>query len=319
MWLALLLASVGAAATIGWRAMRHRLYHANVRFRIIENRAVAGEGELRPPTTRDLQDYFYDAVFNKAACLRLIRRHGLYPSKVAIDPRWAVETMRDDIDVKVFRNQFLREDLDDDVSRTARLAISYASRDRETAYRVVKDLARLVRVSEHQHREHWMAMATRVAQARVDRARRQIAELKQRQTRALVLAVKARGGAAARARAQAFQLLPRVAAARDQLEHAEAAFDRVELRQQIEKRDMGMRFEQVDQYRPTPPPLSRSAELALFGVTAFLLLLPLMRFCVGVFSTRVYLLDDVQRLGLDSLAHLPRGALEPPESLRPRR
>jgi hypothetical protein len=99
-----------------------------------------------------------------------------------------------------------------------------------------------------------------------------------------------------------------VAEARLQREAVSLAIGAEELR-------LGVSVEVAQFLPPPPPPKSKTRLLAVIGVLGFLCVLPLCAIAIGAFDSRVYDLEDVERIGLTGIGQVPRFAHENDGSL----
>jgi len=292
-------ALVCAALVVAAAARKPRSYASRVAFRVIESEMEAASS---PRTNGKLRDYVATVVFSNSRLTSIIKQHGLYPSLMALDPSRAVESMREDIDVEVWRNYFALPHTIDDPARSARLAVTFHGKDAQTVYDTVTQLGRLITESEQHQRVAQAEAALRFSEAQILSAqelvntRRQelIAnQLRREQVRTteagLQLALEAR---------DLEKAIPR---ATKLLEQAEARREQAYMRVQLEKRALGLRWEMIDPGRVEAAGMSKRTLLAWLGALAFLFALPLCAVGVGAFDPHVYDLDDVHRLGLPTV------------------
>lgn len=286
--------TLGMAAALTVRTSRKPgSYQATVTFNLSEEHLDVG---VAPETKAQLSEYIFGGIFTRPRCLELIKTHGLEPDKVTNDANWAIEAMRDRIDIDVSRNYFLEGSSD---TRTARVAITYTDKTPEKAVVVARDLARLVR--EHE-------TATRYAQATaaLERANRRVEDLKRE--------LRAAQDRMIQFRAPNQRTSPSSPVLRNSMEKArrlseilrgtEAAQVAAALRASLEKQGLAMRFEQVD-FEPPATHTSDWRVTAFKGTVLFFMFLPLVGLGVGAADNRVYDLDDVKRLGMEALGHVP--------------
>ena len=288
-----------AGLVIGAGARKPRSYASRVAFRVTESQLEVG---TTPHTNERLRDYVASVVFSNSHLLSIIKQHDLYPALMKRDPSLAVDSMRDDIDVEVWRNYFALPRTADDPARSARLAITYHGNDAQKVFDTVTDLGKLVAESEQRSRVVQAEAALRLAddqvettQALVEQRRRQIIEKQHERD-------------LARAPEVALDLLIQQRILEKALPRAEALLAEVEarrehlyMRAQLEKHALGLRWEMIDPGRIEPKGMSRRTLLTWLGIIAFVLALPLCAIGVGAFDPHVYDLGDVRRLGLPTV------------------
>lgn len=293
-----LLAALGVA---GLRARKVRVYESRVVYRV-------SEGDLDPTTSpaaaKQLRSYILDVVFSSQRLLGVMEELDLYARERRKGPDFAVETMRDDFEVDVWRNYFIEDRRAEEAGRSARIGISYRHPDRQVAFDVVRRLGRLVEEQEQRSRIHLADEAVERASAAVAVARDDLARRRGMIT-AKEMAAR-RAGPAQRA-----MLLMDVDALRKGLGDVEARLHdlerkkaALELRASMERNHLGMRFELVDPGHLAPPGISRPKELVILGIVTFLFMLPLGAMWAGAFDGRIYDAEDVHRLGLRLIGRL---------------
>ena len=298
---------LATAAAVVFVARRTPPVEARVLIRVTESSLMKQDSAL----TGDLAEYLRDAAFTSKNLEKIVERRGLYPLSRARGMQYAVEKLRWDLTVEVYRNYFLERRGFEQPLRTARISVRFQHKDRETAMAVARDLAQLVIDSESKRREHAsgdLAGLVRMAQdnlaAAVDRTHTEMAE---RQA-ALELAQKAKDEeAAAVARVDLMRLAATLKSQEAELRSAREARRTADLQHALDARGLGIVFEVVDERAPAPPPDPRDQviRLAMLGLACFLLLLPLCAIGVGAFDQRLHDREDVQRLGLTVVGHVP--------------
>lgn len=284
---------------VGAAARKPRSYASRVAFRVTEGEL---EAATTPHTNGRLRDYVATVVFSNSRLATVIKKHDLYPALMQRDPGLAVEGMRDDIDVEVWRNYFALPRTADDPARSARLAITFHSNDAQKAYDTVTHLGRLVAESEQRSRVVQAESALRLADDQVETTQKLVAQRRRdiiakqvereharTPTEAVQLLIEQRTLEKALPRAE--KLLAQVEARREQLY----------MRAQLEKHALGLKWELIDPGHIEPQGLSKRALLTWLGLIAFVLALPLCGIGVGAFDPRVYDLGDVRRLGLPTV------------------
>jgi hypothetical protein len=290
---------------VGLRARKQRIYESRIAFRVTESDLDA---ETAPRTVGNLKSYVEDVCFSNQRLLGVIRAHDLYPRPMQHgDEAMALEEMRDDIEVEVWRNFFSQERMTDEEGRSARMAVSYQGKDRAVVYDVARDLARLITEEEETSRIAQAEGALNDADERV-RDARALAQDKHHELVVKQVAMSNTHNQAEVARLMIEQeVLYKLARSADaEVQAAEDARQSVWLRLQLEKRRLGLQFEVVDEGRVAPAGLSKPKLLAIIAVAIFLFTLPLAMLGVGAVDDRVYELQDVLRLGLPAIGALPR-------------
>jgi hypothetical protein len=297
------LALLVTAAVVGKRAQKERVFTSRVVFRVSEGDIDVGAA---PRPARELRAYVLNVAFSTGKLLDLIRRDGLYRRELKRDPQMAVEAMRDDIDVEVWRNYFVDNRSEGGSGRSARIAVEYTAKDRELALEVARALGALIIEDQEETR----AAETQAASERAAFAREEARQnLWKRHTEIFtkqLIAGRAPPAERAALLIEIASLTRSIELLEIRLHDAERKKAAIDLRAAVEKQQLGLSFELIDPGRPAQLGISRPRELGQLGVIVFLLVLPLCIIAVGAFDPRVYDLDDIRRLGLLPIGHVAR-------------
>ncbi len=250
-------------------------------LRIVE---AAGDPSTMPNPKRRLSNYVRDGIFTSKPLWELIRRHHLYPTLAKNDPRAAVDTFRDDIEIDVYQNYFVEDRSATETPRSARVALSYRSRDRDTALAVTRELGALV--------------AARETIARREQAERAVAEAEAARN-VLRTALERRTAEAAALQSEIVQsearnperqvaliaMLGSLATLQRDLDSATQRAASYELGAALEEGGVGLRFEIADEGE-LPSAAARVRFVTFATVATFVFGLPLAAMAVGAFSIR---------------------------------
>lgn len=302
----LLLAAVGASLVVLKITREPELHTARVLLRVTEG--VLSEDDTPLPRSQ-LRDYVAHVAFGREQLLGVIEELDLYPRKRAIrGDDWAVANLRDFMQLEVYRNYFALDRGYSTAPRSARIAIYYSDLDPEQAFRVASRLAALIREREQALRDRSAGVAAESAQLAVDRARAALQASQSTMSEILVELARAEAeedaGRAAQLRYEMMQLFERIEADRDLLQRTESRAATLLLQRNVDGADIGLRFEVIDE-RPPPRRTRQWLDLAAVGVVCFIFLLPLCVIAVGAFDRRVRDRDDIERLGLAVVGHIP--------------
>jgi hypothetical protein len=277
----LMAAALYAAALAGTVMWTKYSYAPEYVLRVIE---ADRDPTVMPRPRRQLAEYVRTAVLTSDPLFDVMSRHGLYASLAQKNPRAALESFREDIDVEVSQNYFVEERAIGAAPRSARLIISYHSADPEIAVSVTRELGELVVEREQATRKNDATRAAAFAKEQVDEARQALAL--RRSAVASMRAELDRGGATAPELRIAFigllGSLPALELRQDERERREAS---VALGAALDQRGIGMVFQVVnDAWLPTDTGALRRR--VLVAGTAFALGLPLLAIAVGAFAPR---------------------------------
>lgn len=176
---------LAAGAVVLRQGIRRETFDASITFRVAEQTRDPGEGDYQ--TKGRLREYLADGILTKQRCLALIERLKLYPKLYAVDPNRALDEFRDDLQIKVLMNYFLKEDWQDTGKpRSARVVLSFTYTDPETALHTARTIGELVHEQEAAARRQLARVAAAQTQAMADALRTKIEGLRAQQAQRLV-------------------------------------------------------------------------------------------------------------------------------------
>ena len=306
--LTLVCSVVVTAAAVWFISGRNPPAESRVLIRVTESQLLRQDSPL---TTGDLSAYLYDAAFTNQNLMTIIEKHDLYPLARARGDSVAVETMKWYTDIDVYRNYFLIARAYNDPVRSVRVAIKFQHDDPEISIAVTRDLAQLVIDTESNRRSGESGKLAELAGAALDRAsetfERRRFDLADRQ-RALAEAKK-RGDEdrVASLQVEIQRLGKEINVNTQSVRHARESKRRADLQYAMDQGGVGLIFQIVDERPPPPPPDPRAMAIrtAMLALACFLLVLPLCAVGIGAFDQRLHDREDVQRLGLPVVGHVP--------------
>ena len=292
--LTLLVATLAAG---GW-ALKERNYAPRVILRAIEADYQYG---ANPRPKRRLRDHVRDAVFTNQRLMEVMRKHRLYAAILNTNPQAALASFRDDITVDVYRNYFVEERSPKDPPRSARIGIRYQSSDQKLALDVTRDLALLVADHESRTRRAQVAGLVREATEQLDRAQTDVIAHQRAIAEKVTLIQTGIDRQAVVELASLQRSLPLLERRVADAERTKAAR---ELNASLEAKELGLRFEIVDNGAVRVSSVPDGEDFALLGLFAFVFGLPFVSLLVGAFDTRIRDADDLRRLGVSVLGQI---------------
>jgi len=286
-------------ALVGWVEYRHRHFAPRLVLRALE---MDRDPATLPSPKRHLREYVVGAVFTSAPLFELIQKHGLYPGLSRKNQRAAIDTFREDIQVEVYQNYFIEERSAHQPPRSARVAISYRSQNRELALAVTRDLGQLLVQHEAKFRQALSAFAVKEATFTLERAR---AELARARTQLSSAWQRMESGQDRQAEVELYGLqhaLPDLEARVVAAERRKGALD---LGQALEKSSIGLTFQIVDAGNVPASATLEPVELVALGGLLFSVMFPLVALAIGAFDRTIRDADDVRVLGVPVLALIP--------------
>jgi len=298
--LTLFVAVLMAAAVCAVRARKKQSFAASVTFRVSE--VQQGDTFVAPRPTKELKEYVSSVAMRSSRLMDLMEKRGLYKNLLADDPVTAVDFFRSDIEVEVIRNYFIEEWAS---NKSARLIITYLAGTAEEAALIDTDLGELVVDEENRRRQAVAQAAASDSRAMVAMGRADLVTRQAQITRLEAALASAKGQEAATIRVQLEGLHKSVDPSVDRLTKAEQRSAELDVALVLELNDLGVRFDKVDERVRVVSRHATTRYLVALGVFMFVLSLPFAIMFVGAFDSRIYDLDDVNRLGMRGLGHVP--------------
>lgn len=323
----LLLALLMSAGAVFMFARKPGMHIARVILRISEGGLSEYRGSVLP--TSELKDYIYSfALSDKTLREDIIDKHKLFQREMKLfGADGAVGELRDGLSIDVFHNFFHFTKSNESTPRSLRLGIVYMHEDAEFAYKMAVLLADLVVKVESGKRLQEVRFAASNAQQLLaaaeqaqEQRRQQIANLTAKLDDPELIA-NGVGGAIVRVEINSLSQAERREA--QNLENMQREVERIENSRRLEESNMGMVFELAGRVRPVSRPPPGPFVLGLLGLVCFFMFVPVCAIGLGTLDSRIHEIEDVRRLSMPALGHIPafegdrtsslrkRGALEP--------
>lgn len=318
-WLVIPLTVLLTGAVVRKVALRPEVHRSRVILAISEGDLNAG---FNPTPLDQLRDYIGSVLLSSDRLLAFMTSHKIMERERALfGDAVAVEEFRDGLGIGVWRNYF-QYAWSYDERRSARVAIAYTASDPQFAYEMARGLAREVQNGEAERRSQAAAQLAEQAQQIITAARTRLDEAAHDQA---VL----RDELAIAERDQDLARLPglrtRAATLATEWQDALASFKSVEggtdfdaLQAAVNAAGLALEIEIVDERRPHIETGSKLPTLITTGFVALLIILPLCGLVVGAFDAKVHEADDVRRLALPLVGHVPAFPGDTVGSLRQR-
>jgi len=294
------------------RADKPEVWYAEVSFRISEG--VRANTTPRP--TKEIREYVESVVLSSRNLEAIMRRHGLDLEALDEDAADATAEFKSNFEVWVKRNYFL-EDWQD--HKSARLTLVFWGGSSEEVRAVLADAADVLVAEETRRRGDFVAAALaenmdvgRVEREQLQRRERRISEIE------VALAGNPSPSLAVVLRRELIASQATMSDAHIRLAAVEKSYTDLRVALLLEANQLAVRFEKIDESVTQDVASATLLSLIKLGLVVFLALLPLVVISVGAFDSRIYDLEDVRRLGMVGVGHVPRFAGDDQGSLSAR-
>lgn len=254
-----------------------------------------------------LRAYVTSVLLPDNKLIELIEKRNLYRLRKNLGPEFAIEQLRSSLDVQIWKNSFVYYDAQDqNAQRSARIGLSVSDSDPDRGFDIARDLASIVMESLALQRQKLAdEISTQVATLHKAMLA-QIAELDREAARKHV----ALDDANARGKPELVAIFRGDLATLDherqriQGRLVQIATSRESLASEITAAGLDMSLSIVEEHRPERPTRSGFVLVMVAAVvgTGALVSAALV---LGAFDSRVHDADDVARLGLPVLGHVP--------------
>jgi len=304
-WPVLALAFVITGALTYKLATRQRTYGAEVVLALREGSLGTRERVGMP--VAELKEFVGSVLLPDNKLEELIERRNLLRLRKRLGMQWAVAELRTQVEIDVWRNSYIYFDPDlPNRDPSARIGISVYDDDPDAAFSLAHDLASIVVQSVREHRMDYAAKIAATIAADRDGLSKRLTALELERTEVIVAFSKARR-ANKQGVAQALNL--RLTEIDEQQKDAEKTMSGVTTSQdaiadRIAAAGLDLVIEVVGETRPARPP-SRGLLISILAVIVGIGSLIGSALVVGAFDSRVHDVEDVERLGLPVLGHVP--------------
>ncbi len=305
----LLLAALLAGAAVFSYARKPRLNTGRVVLRISEGALTQYSGNVLPRGA--VKDYVYGYLLTKEVILReIVEKEGLFREELELFGKdGAVEAVREWLNISVYHNYFYFNRRHEATPRSLRLIIAYTDPDPDFAFKMARLLADIVIDEERARRLQEMRYATQ--NARQNLADAEVARARQLETRSQII-TDLRQAEADEDQSKIAVLRTESQAMTDSLRQGRVginalrrAVDSIEQAQLLEERHMGLIFETAEQIPPLDRPPPGPVILSVIGLICFCIFVPVCAIGIGTLDSRIHEVEDIRRLGMPIVGHVP--------------
>lgn len=299
----LLVATLLTAAITYKVATKKRIVEAEIVLALSEGTMSSDRRDVGIPVN-DLRDYVVGQLMPKSKLAEIIEKHDLFRLRKSLGIEFALDQLRENTEVEIWHNSFLIDDASG--GRTARIGITYGDTDPDLALEVARDLAHVAVEEQNAKQKESATQLARQLNSMRDDLVQKLVDLRKDQAAKQIEHDRAeeRGQ---RGVAEAMDLeidsLERQAKAMD-AEIATISQSRDLVADQITASGLDMNLAVVEEHRPERP-ASHAFVIVLIAVVVGLGSLIGSALFIGAFDSRVHDTDDVVRLGLPVLGHVP--------------
>jgi len=285
-------------------AKKKPLVEAEVILALSEGQ-LGGKGTGVPAD--QLRAYVTSVLLPDKLLIDMIEKRNLYPLRKKLGAQFAIGELREQMEINIWKNSFqYYDDEDASAKKSARIGITVMDADPDQAYAIAHDLATVAIVQHELERERIShAVATEVqmlraaTEARLEELDGEIA----RKTEALAVAkTDARNGLASALLLELTRLGSERKRTTDAMHGISVSSEGIA--DQIAAAGLDLTLAIVEERRPERPEKSQFVLIMVIAVigTGALIGAALL---VGAFDSRIHDTDDVERLGLPVLGHVP--------------
>jgi len=309
----IVLALLGASAVLFKMSRRVPLYQASVVLRATEGVLVE---EQSPLAGQGLANYLYSVALSKERIMPLIEKYDLYPERETFGDLYAVDELRNFLDIEIGSNLFAQERDEGDPQRSVGITVHFSDFDPILAFNIVQDLSQILMEAEVERRqgnaEKISAIANNIVvlvDAKLTKLNAALAEANQvidnykPGSREAALAL-------AEARISRKRLLEDIKQTNLLHESVSADQNYTNMARAAEGANQALQFEIVDVQRPLIVPKTSWVVYGIVGLFVFICLLPICAIGLAAMDSKLHHMGDVIRLGMPVVGHLPafRGA-----------
>lgn len=300
----ILLGLLMTAAIVYKVSQKKPLFEAEVVLSL--QQGIMSEKKVAIPVDQ-LREYVTGVLMPDSKLIEMIEKRNLYRLRKKLGNDFAVEQLREQLEVRIWKNSFLYYDEEDeDTLKSARIGITITDQDPDLAYGIARDLAGIViqtAAGLKQKAADEATKAVREGRAALDKRDSElITQMSLKQTALATAQALDKKELVAALKLDIFGLDAQIKSTEAKLSQFAASNEG--LADRIAAAGLDMQISIVEEHHPERPPPNNFVLIMLaFVVGTFALLGAAL--VLGAFDSRVHDADDVTRLGLPFLGHVP--------------
>lgn len=306
-WPVLVLAALLTGVLTYKLVTRKQQFRAEVVLALREGTLGTGAQHRTGMPLGELREYIASVLLSDNELAELIERRNLHRLRKTLGMKWAVAELRDQLEIEVWRNSYVYYDPENPRrDPSARIGLTVIDEDPDAAFLLAHDLASIVIEAVRERRYEYAAAIARHVALEREAVSERLTKLDRELTQVMVAFSKAR-----RAKkdgvAQALNL--QLTEIDNQKKEAEKTMTELTTSQEaiadrIAAAGLDLVIEIVGERRPDRPP-SRGLVISILLVIVGIASLVGSALLIGAFDSRVHDAEDVERLGLPVLGHVP--------------
>lgn len=255
----------------------------------------------------ELKEYVWTVLMPDAKLLEIVEHRNLHKLRTRFGSQYGIDELRSQIDIGIWKNSFIEyKDEEANGLASSRIGITVTDGNPIQAFDIARDVASvIIKTSEKQGQDVADKLSTEVKTVRADLAKRAeglAALIAQRQIEVANARAAGKAGLAEALVLEISNLRYQQKTAEDKVVAIGASRDAIADR--ITAAGLDMTIEVIDEHRPEVASHSNFVLILVLVVVSLFVLLGSM-LVVGAFDPRVHDTDDVLRLGLPMLGHVP--------------
>jgi hypothetical protein len=301
-----LLLAAAITSLISWKLLtRPHAFESEVVLLLTEGSLSAKHPAV---PVEELHGWVYDVLLPNDRLAQLIDDHHMYRIRRAFSREDAIAELRENIEIEIWKNTFVNYDEDEgtEAEHSARIGLTYTDTDRDRAAQISHELAEII-ISEgfDLRRELNRQLSKSAAAVRKSLTGRMRALTLERAQKDQAVKLALHDGKPALARALDLAIVSLDAELKNiQKELLDVAGGRDLYAEQIANNGLDMSLTIAEERPPDHPETHLFTMLVVVAIVAFGSLFG-SALLLGAFDSRVHETDDIERLGLPVLGHLP--------------
>jgi capsular polysaccharide biosynthesis protein len=283
---------------------KKQAYQAEIVLSLTEESMTAHKTHI---PVDELKEYVWTVLMPDAKLAEIVEQRNLHRLRKQFGPQYGIDELRGQIDIAIWKNSFIEyKEEDANGLASSRIGITVTDGNPIQAFDIARDIASLIiKTSEKQGQDIANKLSAEVKSVRADlgkRAEGLATLIAQRQLEIVKARAAGKPGLAEALVLEVGNLTYQQKVAEDKVVALGASRDAIA--DQITAAGLDMTIEVIDEHRPEVVSHSTFVLILVLVVVALFSLIGSM-LVVGTFDPRVHDTDDVLRLGLPMLGHVP--------------